>query len=147
MTTSLRIGEVATRAGVSARTLRYYEELGLLSPSSKTTGGARRYGDDDVARLLRIRQLQELMGFDLNEIAAILEGEDRLSDLRQEWFSHESPQSRAAILGEAVKINERLQDQVRRKRERLDAFLADLDGKRDRYTQLEAELAADASQS
>jgi DNA-binding transcriptional MerR regulator len=138
--TSLRIGEVAERAGVSARTLRYYEELGLLSPSSKTTGGARRYGDEHVARLLRIRQLQELMGFDLNEIAAILEGEDRLSDLRQEWFRQESPQSRAAILGEAIKINDRLQEQVRRKRERLDAFLADLEGKRARYDDVAHEL-------
>jgi DNA-binding transcriptional MerR regulator len=138
--TSLRIGEVATRAGVSARTLRYYEELGLLSPSSKTTGGARRYADEDVTRLLRIRQLQELMGFDLNEIAAILEGEDRLSDLRQEWFRQESAQSRAAILGEAVKINDRLQEQVRRKRERLDAFLADLEGKRARYDDVANEL-------
>ena len=136
----MRIGEVAARAGVSARTLRYYEELRLLAPSAKTAGGARRYSDDDVARVLRIRQLQELMGFDLNEIAAVLEAEDRLSDLRREWFSAEAPHSRAVLLREAVEINERLQDQVRRKRERLDEFLGDLEAKRARYDEVAEEL-------
>ena len=143
----IRIGEIASRAGVSARTLRYYEELKLLSPSAKTAGGARRYSDEDVARVLRIRQLQELMGFDLNEIAAVLEAEDRLSDLRREWLSQESPQSRAAILQEAVAINERLQDQVRRKKGRLDEFLADLEAKRARYDEVQAELEERAAQS
>lgn len=140
--TNLRIGEVAEQAGVSARTLRYYEELGLLAPSAKTAGGARRYSDEDVARVLRIRQLQELMGFDLNEIAAVLEGEDRLDDLRREWFSQESPQSREVLLREAVVINERLQEQVRRKRERLDEFLADLEAKRARYDERAKDLRA-----
>src|SRR5206468_3533806 len=74
----LRIGEVAQRAEVSARTLRYYEELGLLSPAGKTAGGARRYDDRDVEQLLRIRELQEVMGFNLDEIAVILQSERRL---------------------------------------------------------------------
>ena len=131
--THLRIGEVASRAGVSARTLRYYEELGLLPPTTKTPGGARRYDDGDVARLLRIRELQELMGFNLEEIAVILEAEHRLSDLRREWFAQETPASRAAILAEATEINERLQEQVGRKLERLSSMQADLKAKAARY--------------
>ena len=142
--THLRIGEVAARAGVSARTLRYYEELGLLPPSTKTPGGARRYDDADVARLLRIRELQELMGFNLEEIAVILTAEHRLSDLRQEWFAQETPASRAAILAEATEINERLQEQVGRKLDRLQAMLDDLQSRRARYAELQAELHADA---
>jgi DNA-binding transcriptional MerR regulator len=142
--TQLRIGEVAARAGVSARTLRYYEELGLLPPSTKTPGGARRYDDGDVARLLRIRELQELMGFNLEEIAVILDAEHRLSDLRKEWFEQETPASRAAILAEATEINERLQDQVGRKLNRLQAMLDDLGARRTRYREVQAELHADA---
>jgi DNA-binding transcriptional MerR regulator len=69
----LRIGEAAARVGVSSRTLRYYEELGLLTPSGRTPGGARRYTNEDIARLEHIRVLQELMGFNLEEI---LEGLD-----------------------------------------------------------------------
>jgi DNA-binding transcriptional MerR regulator len=63
-----RIGEVAEAAGVSTRTLRYYEELGLVSPSGHSPGGARRYSDADLARVLRIRELQHLVGFNLEAI-------------------------------------------------------------------------------
>ena len=61
-----RIGEIADAAGVSTRTLRYYEELGLVSPSGHSPGGARRYSDADLARVLRIRELQDLVGFNLD---------------------------------------------------------------------------------
>ena len=50
----IRISDAATRAGVSARTLRYYEELGLLTPSLYTAGGERRYTLEDLAHLERI---------------------------------------------------------------------------------------------
>jgi DNA-binding transcriptional MerR regulator len=49
-----RIGEVAERAGVTTRTLRYYQEFGLLDPSDHRPGNNRRYSDTDVARLMRI---------------------------------------------------------------------------------------------
>jgi DNA-binding transcriptional MerR regulator len=141
---ALRIGEVAERAGVSARTLRYYEELGLLSPAGKTPGGARRYAEGDVARLLRIRELQELMGFDLEEIASILSAEDRMSDLRQEWFAQETAARKAEILAEVVEINERMQTQVGRKLDRLQSFLGDLQAKADLYAERRSELEVGA---
>ena len=46
-----RIGEVAERFGVSTRTLRYYEEVGLIVPSGKSPGGSRRYSDADITRI------------------------------------------------------------------------------------------------
>ena len=49
----IRISDAATRVGVSARTLRYYEELGLLTPSLYTAGGERRYTTDDLVHLER----------------------------------------------------------------------------------------------
>ena len=55
-----RIGEVAQRAGVTTRTLRYYQELGLLSPSGASPGGSRRYSEADVNRLLRILELRNV---------------------------------------------------------------------------------------
>jgi DNA-binding transcriptional MerR regulator len=67
----LRIGEAAARAAVSVRTLRYYEELGLLTPSAHSPGGARRYAEEDVARLARIRELKDLLGFDLDEVRTV----------------------------------------------------------------------------
>ena len=86
-----RIGEVAAETDVSTRTLRYYEELGLLTPSGHSPGGARRYSDDDVARVRRIRELQELVGFNLEEIRTIVAAEDRLGELRQEFRAGRSP--------------------------------------------------------
>ena len=60
-----RIGEVAKQAGVSPRTLRYYQELGMLDPAGRSPGGSRRYSSRDVARLTRILELRDVMGFDL----------------------------------------------------------------------------------
>lgn len=109
----LRIGEAAELAGTSSRTLRYYEEVGLLHQSNHAAGGARRYSHEDVARLKRIRGLQELLGFDLGEIGDILRNEDQLADLRTEVQAGVTPQRHRQILAEAIGINDRLRGLVR----------------------------------
>jgi DNA-binding transcriptional MerR regulator/uncharacterized glyoxalase superfamily protein PhnB len=63
-----RIGQVSARTGLTARTLRYYEELGLLRPSDRLVGGHRIYGNDDLQRLYRISLLRQL-GLPLSDIA------------------------------------------------------------------------------
>jgi MerR family transcriptional regulator, repressor of the yfmOP operon len=140
---ALRIGEAAARVGVSSRTLRYYEELGLLTPSERTPGGARRYTEDDIARLAHIRELQELMGFNLEEILEVVRAEDRLASLRAEWLAGRPPQRRAEILAEALDLNARLRQRVERKRQRLQQMLDQLESKRQRYLQLQRELNGD----
>jgi DNA-binding transcriptional MerR regulator len=72
----LRIGEVAQLTGVTTRTLRYWEECKLVEPSSYSAGGERRYSPTDLARVNRIRNLQELLGFSLAEVRAVLSTED-----------------------------------------------------------------------
>jgi DNA-binding transcriptional MerR regulator len=143
----LRIGEVAAAARVSTRTLRYYQELGLLQPSGHTPGLARRYGSADVERLNRILELRDLLGFNLDEIAEILTVEDHLSGLRAEWVSGKglSARRREQILAEATGLNRRLQDQVRAKLARLTDFLGELEAKVARYDELASELRAGAS--
>jgi DNA-binding transcriptional MerR regulator len=140
----LRIGEVAAAAGVSTRTLRYYQELGLLQPSGHTPGLARRYGAADVERLNRILELRDLLGFNLDEIAEILRGEDRLAGLRAEWLSGKglSARRREEILAEAASLNRHQQEQVRAKLDRLKDFLSELESKAGRYQELGAELRA-----
>ena len=137
---ALRIGEAAARVGVSSRTLRYYEELGLLRPSARTPGGARRYAEEDIARLEHIRELQELMGFNLEEILEVVGTEDRLATLRAEWLAGRPPERRAEILAEALELNERLRDHVERKRDRLGQVLEQLEVKRRRYLEVQREL-------
>jgi DNA-binding transcriptional MerR regulator len=108
----LRIGEAAARAAVSVRTLRYYEELGLLTPSAHSPGGARRYAEEDLARLARIRELKDLLGFNLDEVRAVLTAEDRLGSLRAAYHAEADHAAQQAIVAEAVEINTRLQAAV-----------------------------------
>ena len=135
-TNALRIGEAAEQAGVSCRTLRYYEELGLLVPSQHSAGGARRYDEADLARLVRIRELQELLGFDLGEI---LRGEDQLADIRSH-YRDATVDERRAMLHSAVVINDRLRDLVKAKQDRLSGMMRQLEEKARRYRELNAEL-------
>jgi DNA-binding transcriptional MerR regulator len=74
-----RIGELAQHAGVTVRTLHHYDELGLLTPSERTSGGHRLYGAADVERLYRLLALRNL-GLPLEEIGPLLEREDGVAD-------------------------------------------------------------------
>lgn len=67
----LRIGQLAERTGLSVRTLRYYDEIGLLEPARRTRSGYRLYGREQVERLGRIVSLRQL-GFSLDEIRECL---------------------------------------------------------------------------
>jgi len=135
-----RIGEAAARAGVSSRTLRWYEEIGLLVPHGHTSGGARRYGEEDLTRIVHIRELQGLLGLDLGEIRDILHGEDALAGLRREYQAGAEAARRREILVEASAINEKLRAVVSNRQELLGAMMVALHEKADRYTELLAEL-------
>jgi len=142
-----RIGEAAERAGVSSRTLRWYEEIGLLAPSGHSSGGARRYGEDDLARIEHIRELQSLLGLDLGAIRDILVGEDALAGLRREYQKGPEAARRKEILIEASAINEKLRTVVSDRQELLATMMASLEDKSERYAELLAELDADPAGS
>lgn len=74
----MKIGDVAERTGLSIRTLRHYDELGLVAPSGYTPGGFRLYSEADVERLLLIRRMKPL-GFTLEEMGTFLVAADALS--------------------------------------------------------------------
>lgn len=67
-----QIGEVTERVGLSVRTVRYYEEVGLVVPSDRTSGGFRLFTDADIERLTMVRELKPL-GFSLDEVREILD--------------------------------------------------------------------------
>ncbi len=142
----LRISDAATRAGVSARTLRYYEELGLLAPSGYTAGGERRYRTDDLARLDRILELREVLGMNLDEIKEFLDSENRLNEVREAYRAKKGMHSKAArgqqreLLEEALALNEALGHQVAAKLERMEAFRRSLEAKAQRCRELLADL-------
>ena len=79
------IEQVATRTGLTKRTLRYYEEVGLLPPTGRTEGNYRRYSESDVQRLERIKELRDLLGFSLNDIRELLHVEEERGQIRMAY--------------------------------------------------------------
>jgi MerR family transcriptional regulator, repressor of the yfmOP operon len=126
----LAIGVAAARAGVTERALRYYQELGLLTPCASTPGGMRRYCADDLARVARIRQLQSLLGLNLDEIAVVLRSEDRMAQIRQAYNDAQtSDAERQELAAESLRLQQELRVTVEAKRQAIDGFLADLDAR------------------
>ena len=83
---SVRIGKVAQRLGVTTRTIRYYEELGLLGGGTARTKGAHRlYGEADITHLQQVLRLRDLLGLSLESIVDLAEAEDMRAALRSEW--------------------------------------------------------------
>ncbi len=74
---AMQIGEIAQRTDLSLRTLRHYDEVGLLRPSGRSDGGFRLYTEGDLARLLVIRRMKPL-GFTLEEMVEVLRHIDAL---------------------------------------------------------------------
>jgi len=73
--TRVKVGELARRSGLTIRTLRYYDQIGLLSPTHRTSGGQRLYDGDDVRRLYRICLLRRI-GFALEGVGQALDDPD-----------------------------------------------------------------------
>jgi DNA-binding transcriptional MerR regulator len=147
----LRIGDVAARAKVSPRTLRYYEELGLLVPSGRTAGGERRYQAEDVAQLERIIELKDLLGMNLEEIRGLLSSRARLDELRAAYRAHKNSSTpaankkRRAILEEALALETSLVERMDAKLARMAAFRAEAQAGAERCVELLRQLHMSSS--
>jgi len=124
----MKIGDVAKLAGTTPRTIRYYEEIGLLpAPDSREPGAHRTYSQADVDRLTELLRLRTLLGVSLDGLKDLVEGEDNREALRREWHDGvEDPVRRREIL-------DSLDDHAQRQLELVRA-------RRDEIAELEAEL-------
>jgi DNA-binding transcriptional MerR regulator len=133
----LRTGAAAACAGVSERALRYYEQLGLIKPSSWTAGGMRRYSEASLSRVRRIRELQNLLGLNLEEIAVVLRHDDRVAEIRQIYKDERTGTAeRRRLAQECLALQENLRATVEAKRASLEVFLADVDARIARIQEL-----------
>lgn len=121
-----RIDQVAERTGLTKRTLRYYEEIGLLDPPTRTEGNYRLYTEADIARLDYISQLKKTLGLSLAEINMMIHTEEERAEIRSA-LKHEHDAS--ARLEQIVRVEELTQQQ-----------LALVDVKLESLTRLRAEL-------
>lgn len=106
---TMHIGELAERTGLSLRTIRHYDEVGLLEPTGRTVGGFRLYTQDDLARLMLIRRMKPL-GFTLEEMTELLRIIETLGGTESD-----DPEVRTGLLrfiAQAVERRARLHEQL-----------------------------------
>ncbi len=98
---TVRIGELAELTGTTPRTIRYYEEIGLLgSAPDRTQGKHRVYTESDTERLREIVRLRDLLGLSLEQLSQLLEAGSARAHLRREYRQTEAPAQRRRILAE-----------------------------------------------
>lgn len=98
------IEQVSTRLDVTKRTLRYYEEVGLLPPTGRTEGNYRRYSENDIRLLERIKELRDLLGFSLTEIRKLLDAEEERGQLKEAFRQDTDAASKIAHLEQADEL-------------------------------------------
>lgn len=135
-----RIEQVAARTGLTKRTLRYYEEIGLLPSPTRTEGGYRLYSEADVQHLERIKRLKDLLGFSLAEIRELADAEEQREHVIAAWRQETDPHAQLAWLNRSEKLTRRqlrlveekltglqeMQGNLMARLDRLDARRADL---------------------
>jgi DNA-binding transcriptional MerR regulator len=140
----LQIGEVAERTGVTQRTLRFYEERGLLKPPSRMEGGFRLYSEEDVQRVEQIKGLQRLLGLSLAEIKEMVEADEALKAIKAEYRREAETEQKIEQLRQARAITEKqytivhqkleqlqtMSDQLEKRRQQFDTWLANLEMQR-----------------
>ena len=138
----LRIGEVAKRVGTTPRTIRYYEEIGILpSEGGRESGRHRLYGEREVQRLSDALRLKELLGVSLDELKELLEAEETRAALREEWH-HGDPgmARRREMLIESRRLIDRQLALVGRRGDEIAALERELAAKRSLATRRLREL-------
>jgi MerR family transcriptional regulator, repressor of the yfmOP operon len=138
---TLRIGDLARLAGTTARTIRYYEEIGLLPDGAARMAGSHRlYDDGDLERLREVMRLKSLLGVSLDELKELIAAEDARAALRSELSRDDvEPDRRRALLIEARDLLERQLELVLLRAADLRRLEADLS---DRLERVQGKLAA-----
>jgi DNA-binding transcriptional MerR regulator len=133
-TATLRIGEIAQLTGTTPRTIRYYEEIGLLpGAEGRAPGSHRVYEETDVERLQEVLRLKDLLGLSLEELGELIAAEHARAELRREWQGGvEDPVRRREILEESLGHIARQLKLVRRRRDEIEKLEGELTARRRR---------------
>jgi DNA-binding transcriptional MerR regulator len=140
VTATLRIGEVAEQVGVTPRTIRYYEERGLLDREDRPKGAHRTYDEADVVRLRELIRLRDLLGLTLEELVELAEAETERAAIRDRWQGDPSDDERRALLDRAGELVEQQLQLVRARQASLTEFAGELEEKRASIRRKQREL-------
>lgn len=134
------IDQVATRTGFTKRTLRYYEELGLLPPTGRTEGNYRQYSERDIERLDYIKKLRDLLGFSLTDIHRLLEAEDERGQIKLAYRQETDRDAKIAQLDRSDELIHRQIQLIEQKLDGLERMRAALIDRLERHAQARKEL-------
>jgi DNA-binding transcriptional MerR regulator len=137
-----QIGEVAERTGVTQRTLRFYEEKGLLNPPSRMDGGFRLYSEADVLRVEQIKRLQSVLGLSLAEIKEMVDAQEALDQIRAEYRKDAEVDEKLEHIHRARVITEAQRAIIQQKLEQLLAMKDQLEKRLQNYHTWQANLEA-----
>ena len=137
----IRIGELAERTGVTPRTIRYYEEIGLLPGGSRAKGTHRLYIDADVERVAELTRLRDLLNLSLDDLKQLVEAEEARAELRKRFESTVSDAERLDIVEQALPHVETQLELVRRRKRELERLESELADKRRRLVARRRELS------
>ena len=138
----IRIGELAERSGVTPRTIRYYEEIGLLPGGSRAKGTHRLYIDADVERVAELTRLRDLLNLSLDDLKQLVEAEEARAELRKRFESTVSDAERLDIVEQALPHVETQLELVRRRKRELERLESELADKRRRLVARRRELSS-----
>lgn len=139
-----RIGELARRVGATPRTVRYYEELGLLPDRGRPEGAHRLYDQEDEARLAALIRVRDLLGLSLAELRDWMDAEAARAVLRERWHGQPAVDDRARILAESMTHVDRQVALVRSRRAALEQLEDELMDKRKQIRALRDEFEEQA---
>jgi DNA-binding transcriptional MerR regulator len=130
---SLRIGDVARLVGTTPRTIRYYEEIGLLPESpARPSGQHRIYTEAEVDRLREVMRLRDLLGVSLEELKTLLSAEEGRASVRAQLQRDDvDPARRRELLSEALGHLDRQLELVERRESELAKLREELSEKRE----------------
>ncbi len=138
----LQIEEAARRTGLTSRTLRYYEERGLVVPARRGDSNYRLYSGADIERIERIKQLKDLLAFSLDEIGELLEVEEQRVSLKQAFKLETDRAIKSQQLRQAILLTHRelslIDDKLHRLEKLKQDALARIARHQHRLTELEA---------
>ncbi|MDQ1236950.1 DNA-binding transcriptional MerR regulator [Paenibacillus sp. SORGH_AS306] len=137
--TLYKIDEVATACNLTKRTLRYYEEIGLVSPQ-RSDGGTRLYSQTDIDRLKKIINARDVLGFSLQELQHYVKVTEMLNDQREQYRNTTDEEERRQQLIEMNKTLDQQLHMVDEKLNRIYAFKADAELLRQRIQEGLAKL-------
>jgi DNA-binding transcriptional MerR regulator len=133
----LRIGDVARLVGTTPRTIRYYEEKGLLPPAEGRAAGKHRlYDEQDVERLRELLRMRNLLGVPLEELRELVAVDDERAVLRDELHRTDAPAERERILRRLDALAERQLAAVERRSRELDVLREEIRARRRRIADL-----------